>query len=283
MNQKKNKFSLFVVLTLICSILLGTVNPMTASAATNAWYKKYPLIAHAMGNINGVNYTNSKEAFYNSYKKGYKVFEVDLSLTSDKKIVLWHDWKEDAGKYVKQKGKSVPTYKFFMSHKICKKYTPLSLSDLVSIMKKYPSIYVVIDSKESEYIPILKQIVKESKSNKNILNRFIVQVYDYNQLSKIKKVYQFKNYLFTTYKLNDRSATRIGKFCKNNGIPVVGVPPKYAGQKSYVKTLKSYGLKVYTYTINQPKNAMYYKNCGIDGIYTDSITDFNFSRPWQAR
>lgn len=283
MSQKKSKITLLTLFALIFSLVLGTFSPMIASAKTSTkWYNNYSVIAHAMGSVNGVAYTNSKEAFNASYKKGYRVFEADFSLTSDKKVVLWHDWVEDAGKYVKEKGKKVPSYKFFMSHKICKKYTPISLSGFVSIMKKYPNIYVVTDSKETEYMQVLKQLVKESKKNKSILDRVIVQVYDYDQLSKIKKIYNFKNYLFTTYKLGDRRATRIGSFCKKNSIPVVGVPPKYAGDKKYVKTLKSYGLKVYTYTINKTENARYYRGCGIDGIYTDVITKFETTRPWQA-
>lgn len=257
-------------------LILKQLKPIEQETTTteHSWYTTYSVIAHAMGSVNGIDYTNSKEAFEQSYKKGYRVFEIDLSFTSDNKIVLWHDWEEDTGKYVKQSGRKIPTYEFFMSHKICKKYTPLSLEDLIDIMKSHPDIYVVTDSKETNYLSILKSLVKESKEDDTILNRFIIQFYEYNQYAKIQNVYSFKNCLFTIYNLRDRNLDHIGSFCKENKVPVVGVPPKYAGNKRDVAKLKEYGVYVYTYTINKPRNARFYKQCGIDGIYTDSITEF---------
>ena len=51
-------------------------------------------MAHALGGINGQAYTNSKEAIENSYKKGMKLFEVDIKLTSDEKLVCVHGWSK---------------------------------------------------------------------------------------------------------------------------------------------------------------------------------------------
>lgn len=51
------------------------------------------LISHAMGEIDGYYYTNSLEAFENSYyNRGSRVFEVDLSLTKEGVLVARHDW-----------------------------------------------------------------------------------------------------------------------------------------------------------------------------------------------
>ena len=123
-------------------------------------------------------------------------------------------------------------------------------------------------------LSILRKIVEEADEDTNILNRFIIQFYEYNQYEKIQKIYSFKNSLFTIYNLQDRNLDHIGSFCKENSVPVVGVPPKYAGRKSDVAKLKEYGVYVYTYTINKPRNAKFYKQCGIDGIYTDRIMKF---------
>ena len=49
-------------------------------------------IAHAGGAIDGIRYTNSKEAILNSISKGAKYIELDLSLTRDGKLVAVHDW-----------------------------------------------------------------------------------------------------------------------------------------------------------------------------------------------
>ena len=54
-------------------------------------------IAHSGGMINTSIYTNSLEALNSSYNLGARYFELDLRLTSDKKIVATHDlhsWKK---------------------------------------------------------------------------------------------------------------------------------------------------------------------------------------------
>ena len=50
------------------------------------------LIAHALGGIGGKPYSNSLEAFIENYNKGIRIFEVDLSITSDGYVVCRHDW-----------------------------------------------------------------------------------------------------------------------------------------------------------------------------------------------
>ena len=61
---------------------------------------KHKLIAHAAGGIDRFPYTNSKEAYLNSYKNGFRLFEIDISITSDEKLVARHDWKKSTGKII---------------------------------------------------------------------------------------------------------------------------------------------------------------------------------------
>lgn len=49
-------------------------------------------IAHGCGTIDCIKYSNSIEAFNNSYKKGFRLFEIDLLITYDGHIVGAHDW-----------------------------------------------------------------------------------------------------------------------------------------------------------------------------------------------
>ena len=50
------------------------------------------LVAHAGGAVNGVAYTNSREALDAHYAAGYRLFELDFEWTSDGHLVLVHDW-----------------------------------------------------------------------------------------------------------------------------------------------------------------------------------------------
>ena len=136
-------------------------------------------MAHALGGINGQAYTNSKEAIENSYKKGMKLFEVDIKLTSDEKLVCVHGWsKKD---YEERLGitynneNRVMSYEQFINTKIKGKYTTMSFEDLIKYMKKYNDIYVMLDIGRKLYDEtkkIYEDILNIAK-NKKILNRLI--------------------------------------------------------------------------------------------------------------
>ena len=78
-------------------ILLTMVgfNSETKSKSDTTFGPHEPLrfIAHAGGRIEGMNYTNSLEALNNSYKNGFRLFELDIIETSDGEFVAAHDWK----------------------------------------------------------------------------------------------------------------------------------------------------------------------------------------------
>ncbi len=50
-------------------------------------------IAHAGGEIDGYKYTNTLEAVNTNYKKGFRLFELDIIKTADNIYVAAHDWK----------------------------------------------------------------------------------------------------------------------------------------------------------------------------------------------
>ena len=60
----------------------------------STWYKENKVVMHATGGIDGLEYTNSKDALLHSINQGAKVIEVDFNFTSDKHLVCFHK-KED--------------------------------------------------------------------------------------------------------------------------------------------------------------------------------------------
>ena len=89
-------------------------------------------IAHAGGAIDGINYTNSIEALNLSYSKGCKLFELDLRLTTDDKIVATHDPIEVSEEE-------------FMSTLIFGKYTPMNMQTINEWFSKHPDAILVTD------------------------------------------------------------------------------------------------------------------------------------------
>lgn len=55
-------------------------------------WTKYKYVAHALGGVGGKTYTNSPQALEHNYNKGFRVFEVDLDLSSDDELIAWHSF-----------------------------------------------------------------------------------------------------------------------------------------------------------------------------------------------
>jgi hypothetical protein len=89
-------------------------------------------IAHAGGAIDGINYTNSLEAMDLSYSKGCRLFELDLVLTTDGKIVAQHD-------------PPGITEEEFMSRLIKGKYTPMNMEAINCWFSNHPDAILVTD------------------------------------------------------------------------------------------------------------------------------------------
>jgi len=94
-------------------------------------YWKY-FIAHAGGAIGGINYTNSVEAMDLSYSKGCKLFELDIVLTTDGKIVAKHD-------------PPGITEAEFMSKPIAGKYTPMNMEAINDWFRKHSDAILITD------------------------------------------------------------------------------------------------------------------------------------------
>lgn len=105
-------------------------------------------IAHAMGSVDGVSYTNSKQAFEASYRAGFRFFEVDVDITSDGKIILFHDYSNISTKTLWLSAK-VSSYKWneIKTFKYCGRYDLLTIDDLIDLLKKYEDIHIILDIK----------------------------------------------------------------------------------------------------------------------------------------
>jgi phosphoglycerol transferase len=101
-------------------------------------------IAHAGGMIDGITYTDSLEALNENYKKGFRLFELDIIETSDHIFVASHDWKgwKNSTGYT---GSLPPSRKVFKQYKIKGKYTPVDISDINNWFKEHPDAILVTD------------------------------------------------------------------------------------------------------------------------------------------
>lgn len=171
-------------------------------AAESSVWEGSVTIGHSFGEIDGHSYTGSLEAFRYNYEKGLRVFEVDMEITSDDKVVLRHDWNQKIQEGISSA--DPPTQERFLSIPILGEYTPLSFEELCSIMMEYPDIWIVTDTKYKDPKMVNKQfaIIKETALKADALNvfdRFIVQLYSEEMYETVEAIYPFESYIFTMY------------------------------------------------------------------------------------
>lgn len=234
------------------------------------------IIAHAFGRIDGYDYTNSLEAFEENYNKGVRTFEVDLDMTSDDKVVLRHDWD-----FAIQAGISseyIPTEEEFLAIPILEKYTPMSFADLCLLMKKYPDIWIITDSKYPDKENVRKQfniIVRTAEECNAVaaLDRMVVQIYNEEMYEQLKEIYPFKSFIFTMYmRWNGgvKGFTDICRWCVNHNIDVITMW-YYLPSEDIKEIAGRYNMDIYVHTVDDISEALEFLKEGIKGIYTDNI------------
>lgn len=101
------------------------------------------LIAHAGGAVEGKIYTDSLEALEENYRKGARLLELDLQLTSDAMLVAVHSWTDWATQSGFQ-GELPPTHQQFMRHHP-RGLTPLDHFMIVHWFTQHVDAYLVTD------------------------------------------------------------------------------------------------------------------------------------------
>lgn len=101
-------------------------------------------IAHAGGEIDGVKSTNSKQALDANYKKGFRLFELDIIATSDGHLVAAHDWKMWS-RFTDYQGALPPSLAEFKKHKIYGDYTTLDMKGINDWFANHPDAILVTD------------------------------------------------------------------------------------------------------------------------------------------
>lgn len=232
----------------------------------DAWYRQCDLIYHAAGGIDGLTYTNSKDALELTLANGSRFIEIDFRYTSDGQLVCARDWAD-----LTQTGEA-PTSDAFRDMKIYGKYSTLSAADLLSYMRHYPDLYIIIDTKESGAVQVVSELVSLCEKDDSLIRRFIIQLYDFDSKDRILTTYPFadENFLFTAYKYGAEKSAEILKHCHEQNIAVITVPHGSWSAET-IAHFTDLGFVLYEHTVNRPDEAREALTRGIRGLYTDFL------------
>lgn len=237
--------------------------------AEDAWYQGTNLVHHAGSGIDGLRYSNSKEALDAALLKG-NVIEVDFIYTEDGVLVCGHDWKTITDT------EDVPVLSEFLSLKIFGKYTPMTAEDLIGFLSENKEVYLVIDTKEKNEEQVIQDLITMAKEPE-IIERFIIQLYTEGMKQTILQMYPFpdENFLFTCYKYGD-NYKGVLSVCMKENISVVTLPYDY-WEAEVIDMFTQKGIVLFEHTVNRLDRIRKSKEKGITKFYTDFITEDVFS------
>ena len=242
------------------------------------WSDDTMLIAHAMGSIDQESYTNSLEAFIENYAKGFRVFEVDFSLTSDGLPAATHDWAKFAG-FIGEDPEtySPPTLAEFKEKRILGSYTPVGFDDIVRLMVKYPDIRIITDTKGGE-MDVTRRTFEALLSiasgiDASVLDRIVPQIYNNEMLDVILDIYPWKSVIYTMYALPEgMSRAEAFRYGYKRGIRVFTTGMNTT-EPLFLELIRLTGCRLYRHTINDWEYYRTNKARGeLWGIYTDNLS-----------
>ena len=223
-------------------------------------------------------------SFINYYDKGCRLFEVDLTQTSDGVWVCRHNWKESLGQW-KGEERKVLSSEEFLNTPIYGKYTPMTFEDLLKLLDEYPDAFVMIDSKQysvRNYQRTLEDYAQYREISikagiEHTLKQIIPEIYNSAMYPGTALLYKFPAYIYslwqeyTTEELND-----IAEFCQTNKIMAVTIYRDYWSE-GVQKIFDERDILVYIYTINDKEEARRYLANGAQGVCTDVLITDNLN------
>ena len=262
----------------------------------DAWYKKYHVIRHAGGGIDGKYYSGSLEAWDLSYERGNRVFDVDLSFTSDGVLVVRHGWsdnlEEDSLCAMAQSNINIdangqlryykPYYRMnieeFKQTKPFQSYTHLTCEDMINYMAVHSDLYVALDMKD-ELLPSYKYLVKlASEMNlESTLQRMIVSVYDVEFYDSVMAIFPFDNWMLRQHYVDERNYSLLISDCLSYNISAVNVSSCYADDEG-IQWLNNAGIYTYVAVCDYISDMDIYHSKGFWGCVSNNLDELVFDK-----
>ena len=238
------------------------------------------VVAHAMGSIDGIRYSNSLEAFQLNFSKGFRVFEVDLMLTSDDKVVALHDGIEE--KYGLDRPVLEVTARRFKDTKYKGSYTPLDLVDIMILLENHPDTVIVLDVK-SDFEATYKVIVRDvGDQNPVLFKRIVPQIYREKDYFTVKKFQVFQKFIYTLYRVPPTSRIKLVNYWigrnvvrflsgKEDIVAITMSRLRFMKSGWLVRKLQTMKRGILVHPLNEEKMIAKYLSLGATGIYTDDF------------
>ncbi len=221
------------------------------------------VIAHAGGSVDGLPYTNSREALDRNYSLGRRVFEIDFSETCDGSLVLLHDWKRTSGDRLSKAR--------FLDAKGREGFSRLDLDGLASWILERPDSIIVTDTKD-DFDRFFRRL-EERLPPWFIERHFVIQVYDLAALDRLRQAKPNLRLVLTIYKMMKASDESLAQALAHGGVVGLTMPRGRAFRSLPVLRKRLPDLPMYVHgapsRINAPELHARLAALGASGFYLE--------------
>lgn len=263
-------------LALVLGSVLGFISPWPSIGSPYWFQDALPLaeqiwdvkrVAHAGGSVDGLFYTNSIEAL-EANKDYFDYFEIDLSVTSDSKLVCLHRWGEPIHEEIFGNVIAKPvSLEVFRTLNSQGELTACEVNSLKEWLSLNPGKFIITDIKSDENIKFLSVLLNEMGTMRE---RIIPQIYSVEDIDPAKKL-GFRNVILTAYRMDDQQLREEISSLKPGSLFAITVPLERSAR--HIEQLLELGIPVYAHTVNDLDTFSFLRKLGISNIYTDTLID----------
>ena len=236
------------------------------------------LMGHSFGGMNGHSYHNTIPAYKNGIRRGYRYFEVDISMTVDGRMVLSHGWTQSncshTGITYQPDFPKGMTYSRLMKLRVHGNKM-IDARRFYSYIKKNPQHFFEIDLHRVKGGPAAKRIralLRDFRYDPEVLDRLLIQAYSREMYQAIDEKWHFKNYQLLIGKAVHQLDDLI-TFMMDEGICASAMRVSLA-KPECVRKLRNAGIYVLAYTVKRDVvTAKTLLASGVNTICTDYLTE----------
>jgi glycerophosphoryl diester phosphodiesterase len=228
-------------------------------------------VAHALGAVDGVTYTCSLEAFERSVARGFSWLEVDVALTADSIPVCAHQGLEILLSLPRPV--SEMTVAQLLSCRLAGRFTPLSLTQLLRLLRAHPHVNVLVDTGGWTAAMLAGVEAAIAAVDPAVRRQLAPEVYWPGEVKLLRAAESargpFRCLAFASYQsgLSDAELVRLV------GTEAIGIVvlPTAAIRRPLVDQLHRSGAQVLVHTVNDDADADRFVSLGVDGVMTDTL------------
>lgn len=259
----------------------------------DAWYTKYRVIAHGGGGIDGKYITNSLEALNYNYECGTRLFDIDISFTSDSVLVCRHKWEDNTEQFDYRIYPIVSCKRYysedlrqeawlldkpivmdsstFIKRKIYYKYHPLTVNDLFLWLQDHQDAYIFPDLKQES---LIKAFIKQMNNvvPDSLQNHIVFRIMQYEYYDIVKKLVPKSSIMLKKHNVKYDTYGDIISFCVSNNIHCISLTSTTAND-IIMHQFKEKGIHVYVAVVDYITDYRYFKDLGTSGIVSNFLKE----------